>query len=338
MLPESSRGPFNPLFLFVFRSCTDVLCCMIFMLFIMAYILLGLAAWVNGDPRRVAYPTDSQGYFCGQKGTPNDGINKALDARAIGVKVFEDYATTWYWILIGLTIAMFLSWMFVMLLRFTAGLLFWIFTFGVIGIIAYGLLIQCALAGAFASYYWALKKPDDIPPYPLFTAFGRAIRYHTGSLAFGSLILAIIQMFRLILEYLDKRLQILLSYQNNINCLPQMAIYGKNFCKSARDAFNLLMRNILKIAVMDRVTDFVLILGKILVAGCIGVLAFLLFTERLPVIIEGPTSLNYYWVPLLVRADMEDLERNDGSAEKPYYMSQSLMKIMNRRNVETKKQ
>ena len=29
-------------------------------------------AWVNGDPRRVAYPTDSQGYFCGQKGTPNE--------------------------------------------------------------------------------------------------------------------------------------------------------------------------------------------------------------------------------------------------------------------------
>lgn len=35
---------------------------------------------------------------------------------------------------------------------------------------------QCTLAGAFASYYWASKKPEDIPPYPLFTAFGRAIR------------------------------------------------------------------------------------------------------------------------------------------------------------------
>lgn len=35
---------------------------------------------------------------------------------------------------------------------------------------------------------------------------------------------------------------------------------------------------------------------------------------------------------------VEDLERNDGSAEKPYYMSQSLMKIMNKRNAETKKQ
>ncbi|KAB0401588.1 hypothetical protein E2I00_008812, partial [Balaenoptera physalus] len=617
-------------------SCTDVLCCMIFILFIIAYILLGLVAWVNGDPRRVAYPTDSQGYFCGQKGTPNEnkpilfyfnllsctspsvvvnlqcptrqicvskcperfltymeiqfryrkdrnywtyysqfcksahlkpakrcfpdfstkngtltvgnktvfedgsgktrnavelraaanGINKVLDARAIGVKVFEDYATTWYWILIGLTIAMLLSWMFVILLRFTAGFLFWLFTFGVIGIIAYGIwhcyreysslqgqpdshltvyhigiqtdismyfqlkqtwfafmiilcilevfiiltliflrdririsiallkegskaigyipttliypvltfiflsicisywaviavypsvidpfkpqvhttiqelggylytksqpqrgnvnmkikpifntteiakacpgaqchfafyggkslyhqyittfqifnlfiflwlinfviaLGQCALAGAFASYYWALKKPDDIPPYPLFTAFGRAIRYHTGSLAFGSLILAVVQMFRLILEYLDKRLKEAQNniskflkcclrccfwclekavkflnrnayVMNNINCLPQIAIYGKNFCRSARDAFNLLMRNILKVAVMDRVTDFVLILGKILVAGCIGVLAFLLFTERLPMITEGPTSLNYYWVPLM---------------------------------------
>lgn len=31
-------------------------------------------AWVNGDPRRVAYPTDSQGYFCGQKGTPNEWV------------------------------------------------------------------------------------------------------------------------------------------------------------------------------------------------------------------------------------------------------------------------
>lgn len=27
------------------------------------------------------------------------GVNKILDARAIGMKVFEDYATTWYWIL-----------------------------------------------------------------------------------------------------------------------------------------------------------------------------------------------------------------------------------------------
>lgn len=36
---------------------------------------------------------------------------------------------------------------------------------------------QCTLAGAFASYYWALKKPKDIPPCPLYSSFSRAIRW-----------------------------------------------------------------------------------------------------------------------------------------------------------------
>lgn len=35
---------------------------------------------------------------------------------------------------------------------------------------------QCTLAGAFASYYWASRKPADIPLWPLFSSFGRAIR------------------------------------------------------------------------------------------------------------------------------------------------------------------
>jgi len=29
---------------------------------------------------------------------------------------------------------------------------------------------------------------------------------------------------------------------------------------------------------------------------------------------------------------VEDLERNDGSAEKPYYMSESLQKLLNKQN------
>lgn len=35
---------------------------------------------------------------------------------------------------------------------------------------------QVTLAGAFASYYWAFKKPDDIPAYPIFNSLGRALR------------------------------------------------------------------------------------------------------------------------------------------------------------------
>ncbi|XP_052034777.1 choline transporter-like protein 5 [Apodemus sylvaticus] len=489
-----------------------------------------------------------------------NGISDMINTRTIGMKMLEDYSTSWKWILIGLTVAMALSWAFLILLRFTAGFFFWFFIFGVLGVIGYGIwfcfleyislqqkpqapfwvyglgiqqrlsmffhlketwfsmmivlsaieviiiivliflrtrirvaiillkegskaigylpsalvypvltfillsicisywavtavflatsgvpifkvmvpegkciyedetcdpeifpstniprdcpgascnfafyggrslyhsyiltfqiynlfaflwlinfviaLGQCALAGAFASYYWAMRKPEDIPRYPLFTAFGRAVRYHTGSLAFGSLILASVQMFKVIVEYLDRRLK---KAQNsaaqflhcclrccfwclekmvkflNRNAYIMIALYGKNFCESTRDAFYLLMRNILKVAVTDEVTYFVLLLGKILVSGIVGALAFLLFTERLQLIVEGPTTLNYYWVPFLTLVFgsyliahgffsvysmcvetificfLEDLERNQGSPSRPYFMTPTLMNIL----------
>lgn len=38
---------------------------------------------------------------------------------------------------------------------------------------------QCTLAGAFASYYWAFNKPDDIPFFPVTGSFLRSLRYVT---------------------------------------------------------------------------------------------------------------------------------------------------------------
>uniref|UniRef100_A0A4W6BQ09 Choline transporter-like protein n=1 Tax=Lates calcarifer TaxID=8187 RepID=A0A4W6BQ09_LATCA len=232
---------------------------------------------------------------------------------------------------------------------------------------------QCTLAGAFASYYWALKKPNDIPACPLYSSFSRAIRYHTGSLAFGSLIVAVVQMVRIVLEYLDHKLK---GSQNacarylicclkccfwclehfikfiNRNAYIMIAIYGKNFCTSSKDAFFLLMRNVIRVAVLDKVTDFLLFLGKLLISGSVGILAFFFFTHKIPAIQEEVPSLNYYWVPLLTvifgsymiahgffnvyamcvdtlfLCFCEDLERNDGSSSRPYYMSPGLHKIL----------
>ncbi|MEE6523568.1 hypothetical protein FKM82_022547 [Ascaphus truei] len=94
-----------------------------------------------------------------------------------------------------------------------------------------------------------------------------SIRYHTGSLAFGSLILALVQIVRIILEYLDHKLK---ASQNafarfllcclkccfwclekfikfiNRNAYIMIAMYGKNFCTSAKEAFFLLMRNVIR--------------------------------------------------------------------------------------------
>uniref|UniRef100_A0A672G5T5 Choline transporter-like protein n=1 Tax=Salarias fasciatus TaxID=181472 RepID=A0A672G5T5_SALFA len=234
-------------------------------------------------------------------------------------------------------------------------------------------LEQCTLAGAFASYYWARRKPQDIPSCPLFSSFSRTIRYHTGSLAFGALILAVVQLLRVTLEYVEQKLRGLdnslsrfimcclrccfwclekfIRYMNR-NAYIMVAIYGKSFCTSAREAFFLLMRNVVRVAVLDRLTDFLLFLGKVLIAGSVGVVAFLFFNKKLPVLQEEVPSLNYCWVPVLTVAMgayliahsffnvyamcvdtlflcfCDDLERNDGSSERPYLMSPELHSIL----------
>ncbi|XP_034561496.1 choline transporter-like protein 4 [Notolabrus celidotus] len=243
---------------------------------------------------------------------------------------------------------------------------------------------QCTLAGAFASYYWAFNKPGDIPMCPLSASFLRALRFHVGSLAFGALILTLVQIVRIILEYIDHKTR---SSQNavarfilcclkccfwclekfikflNRNAYIMVAIYGKNFCVSAKNAFKLLMRNIIRVVVLDKVTDLLLFFGKLLVVGGVGVLSFFFFSGR--ILLPGDTfrseTLNYYWMPIitvvfgsyliahgffsvynmcvdtLFLCFLEDLERNDGSLQKPYYMSRNLMNILSKSNKTPKK-
>ncbi|XP_064836619.1 choline transporter-like protein 4 [Oncorhynchus masou masou] len=243
---------------------------------------------------------------------------------------------------------------------------------------------QCTLAGAFASYYWAFSKPSDIPTFPLSQAFIRTLRYHVGSLAFGALILTLIQVVRIILEYLDHKtraaqnpcarflmcclkccfwcLEKFIKFLNR-NAYIMIAVYGKNFCVSAKNAFMLLMRNIVRVVVLDKVTDLLLFFGKLLVVGGVGVLAFFFFSGRirLPGSNFRTEMLNYYWMPIIVvvvgayliahgffsvynmcvdtlfLCFLEDLERHDGTMQKPYYMSKNLMKILNKKNKGPKK-
>ncbi|KAJ7334501.1 hypothetical protein OS493_014823 [Desmophyllum pertusum] len=242
---------------------------------------------------------------------------------------------------------------------------FWIMNF----IMALGM---CALAGAFASYYWAWDKKTDIPKFAVTASFYRTLRYHTGSLAFGSLIIAIVQLIRAGLEYLDHKLRGGPGEQSEITkylikclkccfwCLEKflkflnknayimIAVHGKNFCTSAKNAFFLLMRNIVRVVVLDKVTDFILFLGQLTITAGLGIGSFYWF--------ERQDNLNYYLAPVIIIAVgayvvsaaffsvysmaidtvflsfLEDSERNDGSPEKPYYMSKSLRKIIGKKN------
>lgn len=60
------------------------------------------------------------------------------------------------------------------------------------------------LSGAFASYYWTINK-DEIPFFALLNSFMICIRYHLGSVAFGSLLVAIVRFIRIILEFINNK-------------------------------------------------------------------------------------------------------------------------------------
>lgn len=143
---------------------------------------------------------------------------------------------------------------------------YWLFFF----ISAFG---EMVLAATFATWYWTFKK-RDVPYFTISIGFWRTLRYHLGTLALGSLILTICRIIRLILEYINKKvkkanndcanatmcccrcffyiLENFLRFINN-NAYIMCAVHGKGFCRSARDAFNLLMRNVIRVVVINKV-------------------------------------------------------------------------------------
>ena len=233
------------------------------------------------------------------------------------------------------------------------------------------------LACTFATWYWTFKK-KDVPFFTLTKAIFQTTFYHLGTLAFGSLILAICRLIRLILEYIDRKIK---KYDNAVtrailcfmrcffwllesflrflseNAYIMCAIHGKNFCTSAKDAFNLTMRNFLRVVTLDKVTDFLFFMSKLLITGGAGVATYFFLLNNPSVI-----QLHYNAVPTAIVAIcaflitsvffsvysmavdtlflcfLEDIERNDGSTEKPYFMSKHLMKILGKRNKIPKRQ
>lgn len=174
---------------------------------------------------------------------------------------------------------------------------------------------EMVLAATFGTWYWTFHK-SDVPFFTLTGAFYRTIRYHLGTLAFGSLIIAICRMIRCILEYVDHKLK---KYDNavtrailcclrcffwclekflkfiNKNAYIMCAIHGGNFCSSAKDAFNLLMRNFLRVIALDKVTEFLFFLSKVLIAVGMGAVTYMFVTSQNQ---EG--QLHYNLVPVLL--------------------------------------
>lgn len=226
---------------------------------------------------------------------------------------------------------------------------------------------KMVLSATFATWYWTFRK-EDVPFFTVTVSIWRTFRYHLGTLAFGSLIITICNVIRAILEVINKKLR---SYNNevadfalsccrwsfwlldkffkfiNSNAYIMCAVHGKGFYSSAKESFHLLMRNIIRVFLLSKITDWILTVGKIFIIALSIFATWWYYTHM-------ENSLNYWVVPVIIVAIgaymlttsffhvqtaaidtlflcfLEDTERNDGSFEKPYFMSRSLKKVLHR--------
>merc|ERR1712187_1006266 len=139
---------------------------------------------------------------------------------------------------------------------------------------------QCIIAGAVGIWFFT-RNSEKSKVKKVRTAIWNVIRYHSGSMAFGSLILAIVQFIRFFMKYLEKQQQaqknrvaacafrliswLLYCFEKcikfiNKNAYIQVALLGTNFCTSAKAAFQLVWRNMIRFSftgALGMVTSFI---------------------------------------------------------------------------------
>merc|ERR1712127_77519 len=144
------------------------------------------------------------------------------------------------------------------------------------------------MAGAFCRWYWSRGDERMKETFPICRSYGRVMQYHFGTMAVGSFILALVQIVRFILMYLEKKTR---HAQQNSKCIASMfkvihcmlfcfdrclkflarqayimvAMYGYSFCKASIMAIMLITSNILQVAAVNAINRYVMFLGKLVV-------------------------------------------------------------------------
>lgn len=163
------------------------------------------------------------------------------------------------------------------------------------------------LASVFATYYFRGGNYGDSVTGWLNTPVLQSMRkmswFHSGSAAFGSLLVAIMQFIRIIVAYMVHKMKtmekdnIIIKYAAccvqyclwylqkviewlNRNAYILIAIEGNSFCWSAWEAISLIFHNILTVGAVNVVGDTLLFLGKLSVSLLAGFLAFLMLDSE----------------------------------------------------------
>jgi len=134
--------------------------------------------------------------------------------------------------------------------------------------------------------------------FPVLSSITRVYRFHLGSMAYGSAIVAIVQLLRAIMAYVDAKTKnvqekncvvrylmkvvhcCLWCFEKCIkfitkNAYIYVAMRGYSFCKASRNAFNALLHNMSQFAVTHVITTIFIFLGKIVITLSAGFVAYI---------------------------------------------------------------
>lgn len=157
---------------------------------------------------------------------------------------------------------------------------------------------QMIIAGAVGVWYFTPNhSKGSLGTYPVRTGFRNTFIYHMGTLAFGSLVLALVRIVRLlffwqswisktsnptnpllacfiactnaVLGFVDKVIRFL-----NKNAFIQTALMGTNFCVSCAHAVSLILRNAVRIGSLAVIGTAVHFLGMIFITVSTGFLGW----------------------------------------------------------------
>ena len=170
----------------------------------------------------------------------------------------------------------------------------WYMFFGCVWIVFF--IVSCnefvVIISAITWYYSDKTVPDDdgIPgDSDVHTGFWWTYRYHMGSLAMGSFLLAVVWILKVIFEYIGEKMHEAVGGNGCTKCLIAcmaccidcfdrfvryltknayiyMALSGEGFCSSALNAFILILKNAAKFAFVDGIADIFMFLAKLFIS------------------------------------------------------------------------
>lgn len=161
--------------------------------------------------------------------------------------------------------------------------------------------IHVTISGVYGTWYYCFKSDQGMPRWPAFGSFKRAMTYSFGSISFGSLLIALVNLIRYLLE-MARSAQVQ-SGDNGIGaifamiclCCVQMfvgiiqwaityfnhyaytvvALYGKAYIPAAKDTWTIIKARGIDALINDCLIDKVLAIGTLLIAYVAALFAYL---------------------------------------------------------------